>query len=261
MSRSLLYEALVKHSQNKVKFAERVLIREFTLYLMILMREKNYIWRKMNMLEDLKKEVHKAHIKLWENRLVMWTSGNVSARDPKTDLVVIKPSGVSYDKLLPDNLVVVDLNGNVIEGNLKPSVDMATHLYVYKHMPDVMSVIHTHSTYASAFAAIGKPIPVCLTAMADFFGRDIPVGELVLIGEEEIGKEIVRKIGNSKAIIMKNHGPFTIGASVDDALKAAIFLEEAAKVLIMSKILGEPQPIPGFMVKILHKNYNEKYGQ
>ncbi|MDP2945177.1 MAG: class II aldolase/adducin family protein, partial [Atribacterota bacterium] len=155
----------------------------------------------------------------------------------------------------------VDLNGNVIEGNLKPSVDMATHLYVYKHMPDVMSVIHTHSTYASAFAAIGKPIPVCLTAMADFFGRDIPVGELVLIGEEEIGKEIVRKIGNSKAIIMKNHGPFTIGKSVDEALKAAIYLEESAKIIIMSRVLGEPQPIPGFMVKILHKNYNEKYGQ
>lgn len=213
------------------------------------------------MLENLRKEVYRAHIKLWENRLVMWTSGNVSGRDPKTDLVVIKPSGVSYDKLLPENLVVVDLNGNIIEGNLKPSVDMATHLYVYKHMPDVMSVIHTHSTYASAFAAIGKPIPVCLTAMADFFGRDIPVGELVLIGEEEIGKEIVSKIGNSKAIIMKNHGPFTIGKNVNEALKAATFLEETAKVLIMSRILGEPQPIPGSMVKILHKNYNEKYGQ
>jgi len=213
------------------------------------------------MLENLREEVYKAHIKLMENRLVMWTSGNVSGRDPKTNLVVIKPSGVSYDKLLPDNLVVVDLNGNIMEGKLKPSVDMATHLYVYKHMPEVMSVIHTHSTYASAFAAIGKPISVCLTAMADFFGRDIPVGELVLIGEEEIGKEIVRKIGNSKAIIMKNHGPFTIGASVNEALKAAIFLEETAKVLIMSKILGEPQPIPGSMVRILHKNYTEKYGQ
>jgi L-ribulose-5-phosphate 4-epimerase len=213
------------------------------------------------MLENLKKEVYQAHLKLWENRLVMWTSGNVSGRDPKTDLVVIKPSGVSYDKLLPDNLVVVDLNGNIIEGNLKPSVDMATHLYVYKHMPEVMSVIHTHSTYASAFAAIGKPIPVCLTAMADFFGGDIPVGELVLIGEEEIGKEIVSKIGNSKAILMKNHGPFTIGNNVNEALKSAIFLEETAKVLIMSRILGESQPIPGSMVKILHKNYNEKYGQ
>jgi len=213
------------------------------------------------MLENLKKEVYQAHIKLWENKLVMWTSGNVSGRDPKTDLVVIKPSGVSYDKLLPDNLVVVDLNGNVIEGDLKPSVDMATHLYVYKHIPEIMSVIHTHSTYASAFAAVGKPIPVCLTAMADFFGCDIPVGELVLIGEEEIGKEIVRKIGNSKAIIMKNHGPFTIGTSVNEALQAAIFLEEGAKVLIMSRILGEPQPIPGSMVKILHKNYVEKYGQ
>jgi L-ribulose-5-phosphate 4-epimerase len=213
------------------------------------------------MLENLKKEVYQAHLKLWENKLVMWTSGNISGRDPKTDHVVIKPSGVSYDKLSPDHLVVVDLNGNIIEGNLKPSVDMATHLYVYKHMPEVMSVIHTHSTYASAFAAIGKPIPVCLTAMADFFGGDIPVGELVLIGEEEIGKEIVSKIGNSKAIIMKNHGPFTIGKNVNEALKAAIFLEEAAKVLIMAKIMAEPHPIPGYMVKILHKNYNEKYGQ
>ncbi|HZK12049.1 MAG TPA: L-ribulose-5-phosphate 4-epimerase [Atribacterota bacterium] len=213
------------------------------------------------MLENLKKEVCQAHIKLWENKLVMWTSGNVSARDPKTDLVVIKPSGVPYDKLLPDNLVVVDLKGNIIEGNLKPSVDMATHLYVYKHMPEVMSVIHTHSTYASAFAAIGKPIQVCLTAMADFFGRDIPVGELVLIGEEEIGKEIVNKIGNSKAIIMKNHGPFTMGKNVSEALQAAIFLEETAKVLIISKILGEPQSIPESIVSILHKNYTEKYGQ
>lgn len=213
------------------------------------------------MLENLKKEVYKAHMKLWENRLVMWTSGNVSARDLKTNLVVIKPSGVSYNKLSPDNLVVVDLNGKVIDGNLKPSVDMATHLYIYRHIPDVMSIIHTHSTYASAFAAIGKPIPVCLTAMADFFGRDIPIGNLVLIGEEEIGKEIVNKIGNSKAIIMKNHGPFTVGKNVNEALKAAIFLEEGTKVLIMSKILGEPQPIPESIVNKLHKNYNEKYGQ
>jgi len=213
------------------------------------------------MLENLKKEVYKAHMKLWENRLVMWTSGNASARDPKTNLVVIKPSGVPYDKLSPDNLVVVDLNGKVIDGNLKPSVDMATHLYIYRHMPDVISVIHTHSTYASAFAAIGKSIPVCLTAMADFFGCNIPIGNLVLIGEEEIGKEIVNKIGNSKAIIMKNHGPFTIGASVSEALKATIFLEESAKTLIMAKILGEPQSIPESIVNKLHKNYIEKYGQ
>ena len=213
------------------------------------------------MLENLKKEVYKAHMNLWENRLVMWTSGNVSARDPKTNLVVIKPSGVPYDKLSPDNLVVVDINGKVIDGNLKPSVDMVTHLYIYRNMPDVSSVIHTHSTYASAFAAIGKSIPVCLTAMADFFGCNIPIGNLVLIGEEEIGKEIVNKIGSSKAIIMKNHGPFTIGTSVNEALKAAIFLEESAKTLIMAKILGEPQPIPESMVNILHKNYTEKYGQ
>jgi L-ribulose-5-phosphate 4-epimerase len=213
------------------------------------------------MLENLKKEVYKAHLNLWENRLVMWTSGNVSARDPKTNHVVIKPSGVTYSELSPDNLVVVDLNGKIIEGQLKPSVDMATHLYIYKHMPNVMSVIHTHSTYASAFAAIGKPIPVCLTAMADFFGCDIPIGELVLIGGEEIGKEIVSKIGDSKAIIMKNHGPFTVGGNVNEALQAAIFLEECAKTLIMAKILGEPQSIPESIVNKLHKNYIEKYGQ
>lgn len=213
------------------------------------------------MLENLKKEVYQAHMNLMENKLVMWTSGNVSARDSKTDLVVIKPSGVSYDKLSPDNLVIVDLNGKVIDGELKPSVDMATHLYIYKHMAEVRSVIHTHSIYASAFAAAGKAIPIFLTAMADFFGCDIPMGELVLIGEEEIGKEIVEKIGNSKAIIMKNHGPFTIGKSVDEALKAAIYLEESAKIIIMSRILGEPQPIPESMVRILHKNYIEKYGQ
>jgi L-ribulose-5-phosphate 4-epimerase len=227
----------------------------------MLIGKKNCVERTISMLENLKKEVNKAHISLKENRLVMWTSGNVSARDLKTNLVVIKPSGVPYDKLSPDNLVVVDLNGKVIDGNLKPSVDMATHLYIYRNMPDVMSIIHTHSTYASAFAAIGKPIPVCLTAMADFFGSDIPVGELVLIGEEKIGKEIVRKIGNSKAIIMKNHGPFTIGKSVREALKAAIFLEESAKTLIMAKILGKPQSIPESIVNKLHKNYIEKYGQ
>jgi L-ribulose-5-phosphate 4-epimerase len=213
------------------------------------------------MLENLKKEVYQAHLNLWENRLVMWTSGNVSTRDSKTNLVVIKPSGVPYSELSPDNLVVVDLNGKIVEGQLRPSVDMATHLYIYRHMPGVSSVIHTHSTYASAFAAIGKPIPVCLTAMADFFGCNIPLGELVLIGGEEIGKEIVSKIGDSKAIIMKNHGPFTVGKNVNEALQAAIFLEESAKTLIMAKILGEPQSIPESMVNILHKNYTEKYGQ
>jgi L-ribulose-5-phosphate 4-epimerase len=213
------------------------------------------------MLESLKKAVYEAHINLWDNKLVMWTSGNVSARDSETDFVVIKPSGVSYKDLSPSNLVVVDLNGNIIEGSLKPSVDLATHLYVYKHMPEVNSVIHTHSTYASAFATVGMEIPVYLTAMADFFGGKIPLGELVLIGEEEIGKEIINKIGNSKAIIMKNHGPFTIGKDIKESLQAAIFLEEAAKVIIMAKILGEPQIIPGDIVKTLHKNYTEKYGQ
>jgi len=213
------------------------------------------------MLENLRKEVYKSHMSLWENKLVMWASANVSTRDVQTNLIVIKPSGVSYKDLSPSNLVVVDLEGDIVEGSLKPSVDMATHLYLYKHLPVVNAVIHTHSTYACAFAAVGKEIPVCLTAMADFFGDRIPLGGLVLIGEEEIGREIVSKIGNSKAIIMKNHGPFTMGKDVREALQAAISLEESAKVLIMAKLIGEPQTIPEEMVKVLHKNYVEKYGQ
>ena len=213
------------------------------------------------MLKNLREKVYKAHLSLWENKLTIWSSGNVSAKDTKTNLVVIKPSGLLYNELSPENMVIVDLNGNTIEGTLKPSVDMATHLYVYKNMPDVKSVIHTHSTYATAFAAAGKPIPICLTAMADFFGGDIPIGDLVLIGTEDIGKEITSKIGNSRAIIMKNHGVFTVGKNINEALKAAVYIEESAKILIMSNLLGGANKIPEELVNKLHKNYIEKYGQ
>ena len=154
-----------------------------------------------------------------KNDLVKWTGGNVSARDPETGYVVIKPSGVRYEVLKPADMVVVDLDGNVIEGDLKPSSDTASHLYIYRQRPDVGGVVHTHSPYATAFAAVGKPIPVYLTAMADEFGGPIPCGGFALIGSEAIGKVVVESIGDSCAVLLKNHGVFTVGANATAASK------------------------------------------
>ena len=163
------------------------------------------------MLDQLRIDVCKLNQDLPRYGLVTWTSGNVSGRDPESGLVVIKPSGVPFEELTPENQVIVDLEGNVIEGALKPSSDVHAHLYVYRHRPDVMGVVHTHSNYATAFAALGKPIPVYLTAMADEFGGPIPIGAYAKVGNDEIGREIVRSIGDSPAILMKNHGVFTVG--------------------------------------------------
>lgn len=189
------------------------------------------------------------------------TSGNVSGRDPESGLVVVKPSGADFESLTPEDMCVVDVNGNVIEGRMKPSVDAATHVYVYRHMPGVNGVIHTHSNYATAFAAIGKPIPCCLTAMADEFGGPIPISDYAKIGEEEIGQEIVRKIGSCPAILMKNHGVFTVGPRVQDAFKAAVMVEDVAKTMFLAFSLGQPLEIPQEEVARAHRRYVDKYGQ
>jgi len=175
--------------------------------------------------------------------------------------VVIKPSGVSYDDLAPREMVVVSLEGKVIEGELRASVDTPTHLYVYRHRPDVHGIVHTHSNYATAFAAVGRPIPCALTAMADEFGGCIPVGAYAQIGEEQIGEEIVRAIGDAKAILMKQHGVFTIGASPESALKSAVMVEDAAKTCFLALQLGALEEIPPEEVARAHKRYREKYGQ
>ncbi|MFU0781739.1 L-ribulose 5-phosphate 4-epimerase [Thermohydrogenium kirishiense] len=213
------------------------------------------------MLENLKQRVYKMNMMLPKNNLVTMTSGNVSGRDPETNLVVIKPSGVLYDDMTADDMVVVDLDGNVVEGKLKPSVDTATHLYVYKHRSDVNGIVHTHSPYATSFAALGRPIPVYLTAIADEFGCAIPVGPYAKIGGEEIGKAIVEYIGESPAILMKNHGVFTIGNSPEAALKAAVMVEDTAKTVHLSLLLGTPDVIPDEEVKRAHERYMTKYGQ
>jgi len=213
------------------------------------------------MLEKLRQEVWQMNLELPKNRLVTMTSGNVSGRDRGTNYVVIKPSGVKYEDLKSSDMVVVDLEGKVIEGELRPSFDTLTHLYVYRHRQDVNGIVHTHSNYATSFAALGEPIPVCLTAMADQFGGPIPVGAYARIGEEEIGKEIIRSIGESPAILMKNHGVFTLGPSPRTALKTAVMLEDLAKTVFLAMLRGAPLEIPEEEVKRAHKKYMEQYGQ
>ena len=179
-----------------------------------------------------------------ENRLVTWTSGNVSIRDQETGYVAIKASGVMFADLTPETMVVVDLDGNLIEGEFKPSSDTASHLYIYRHRPDVNGVVHTHSNYATAFAALGKPIPVYLTAQADEFGGPIPCGGFALIGGEEIGKVMVESIGESPAVLLKNHGVFTVGPTGAAALKAAVMVEDIARTIWLALQIGQPEEIP-----------------
>jgi L-ribulose-5-phosphate 4-epimerase len=213
------------------------------------------------MLEALKEEVYKLHLELPKNGLVVWTSGNVSARDLESGLVVIKPSGMPYDELRPDDHVVVNLEGDVIEGDLKPSSDTASHLYIYRHRPDVNGVVHTHSTYATAFAALGEPIPVCLTAIADEFGGAIPCAGFALIGGEEIGRQVVDHIGGSPAVLLKNHGVFTVGPDARAALKAAVMVEDVARTVFAARQMGQPDEISPADVEQLHQRYTHVYGQ
>jgi L-ribulose-5-phosphate 4-epimerase len=212
------------------------------------------------MLKELRELVWKCNLELPKNGLVKMTSGNVSARDPESGLVVIKPSGYSYEEMMPADMVVVDLEGDVIEGHLKPSVDTNTHLYIYRHRPDVFGIAHTHSPYATTFAVLGEPIPACLTATA-MLGGEVPLGGYVPIGGEAIGAEIVNKIGNSLAIIMQNHGVFTIGPSAKAATKMAIEVEEIAKITHMAMLRGEPIMLTEDQVGEIADMYSNLYGQ
>ncbi|MHB1317753.1 MAG: L-ribulose-5-phosphate 4-epimerase [Anaerolineae bacterium] len=212
-------------------------------------------------LEQLRQQVFEGNIMLPQAGLVTWTSGNVSGRDPDSGHVVIKPSGVRYEAMKPEDMVVVDLDGNVIEGRLKPSVDASTHLYVYRHRPDVFGMVHTHSTFATAFAAAGRSIPVYLTAMADEFGGPVPLGDYCQIGGEAIGRELVRSIGDSPAILIKSHGVFTIGSSVQAAVKAAVMVEDVARTVFYALQLGNLKEIPADEVARAHMQYKTGYGQ
>lgn len=193
----------------------------------------------------------------------MWTAGNVSQRVPGADLFVIKPSGVSYDALTPDAMVVCGLDGHLVDGDYLPSSDTAAHAYVYAHLPRVGGVVHTHSTYATAWATRGEEIPCVLTMMADEFGGPVPVGPFAIIGDDSIGRGIVETLGSSRspAVLMRNHGPFAIGPDGRAAVKAAALVEEVARTVHIARQLGEPQPIAQADIDALYERYQNAYGQ
>jgi L-ribulose-5-phosphate 4-epimerase len=211
----------------------------------------------------LRREVCALHAELVRYALVVWTAGNVSARVPGHDLLVIKPSGVSYDELTPENMVVCDLHGKVVDGDHAPSSDTEAQAYVYREMPEVRGVVHTHSTYATAWAARGEPVPCALTMCADEFGGEIPVGPFAVIGDDSIGRGIVETLRNhrSPAVLMRNHGVFTIGPSAEAAVKAAVMCEDVARTLHVARQLGDPAPIEQECVDSLYDRYQHVYGQ
>ncbi len=213
------------------------------------------------MFEQLRRDVCELNLELPRQDLVAWTSGNLSGRTAGGDAVAIKPSGIKYRDLTPDHIVVVDLDGHVLWGDYKPSTDTATHLYIYRHRPDVNGVVHTHSTYATAWAAVGRPIPVYLTSAADNFGGPVPCGDYAVIGEEAIGREVIEGIGDSPAILLKNHGVFTIGDTPEHALQAAVMVEEVAKTAAIALALGTPSEIPHEEVTRQRTFYLTSYGQ
>jgi L-ribulose-5-phosphate 4-epimerase len=203
------------------------------------------------------------HAELPKNNLVIWTAGNVSARVPGRDLMVIKPSGVTYDQLTPESMVVNDQYGKLLDGAGSPSSDTAAHAYVYRHMPEVGGVVHTHSTYACAWAAVGRPVPCALTMTADEFGGEIPIGPFALIGDDSIGEGIVATLrdSRSRAVIMRNHGPFTIGRDAKDAVKAAVMCEDVARSTFLALQLGSLVPIAQADIDSLFNRYQNVYGQ
>jgi L-ribulose-5-phosphate 4-epimerase len=210
--------------------------------------------------------VARLHAELPRWGLVVWTAGNVSQRvrvAGGSDLLVIKPSGVTYDELTPEAMVVCDLDGNLVEGDRSPSSDTAAHAYVYRNMPEVGGVVHTHSTYATAWAARAEPVPCVLTMMADEFGGDIPVGPFALIGDDSIGRGIVETLRDSRspAVLMRNHGPFTIGRDATAAVKAAVMVEEVARTVHIARQLGDPLPIDQRDIDSLYARYQNVYGQ
>lgn len=218
-------------------------------------------------IQTVREDVARLHGELVRYGLVVWTGGNVSGRVPGADLFVIKPSGVSYDDLAPENMILCDLDGAVIAGtpgsDRSPSSDTAAHAYVYRHMPEVGGVVHTHSTFAVAWAARGEEIPCVITAMADEFGGPIPVGPFAIIGDDSIGRGIVQTLSGhrSRAVLMQNHGPFTIGVDAKDAVKAAVMVEDVARTVHHAREAGPLIPLPQEAIDSLFARYQNVYGQ
>ena len=215
------------------------------------------------MLEQLRQHVCDLHAELPKNNLVAWTSGNISARDPESGHVVIKPSGVKFEDLTPEKMVIVNMNGEIVEGDYKASSDTASHCYIYRHMPDVNGIVHTHSRYATAFAVVGKEIPCLTTAMGDEFGGAIPCGGFALIGGEEIGQVVVETLKDSRSpsCILQSHGVFATGATAEKAVKAAVMTEDNAAIVWTALQIGTPLTIDQADIAKLYNRYQNVYGQ
>ncbi|AEF32064.1 L-ribulose-5-phosphate 4-epimerase [Gardnerella sp. DNF00354] len=225
---------------------------------------KDYSQETQSEVKQVRELVSNLHDQLIKWNLVVWTAGNVSQRLHTADLMVIKPSGVRYERLTPESMIVCDLDGNVVDGSYSPSSDTASHAYIYRNMPEVFGVVHTHSTYATAWAAIGENIPCGLTMMGDEFGGPVPVGPFRLIGSEAIGQGVVetlRKYPKSPAVLMQNHGPFVIGKDAESAVKAAAMTEEVAKTMWAARQIGKIIDIKQEDINSLNKRYQNVYGQ
>lgn len=225
---------------------------------------KDYSQETQSEVKQVRELVSNLHDQLIKWNLVVWTAGNVSQRLHTADLMIIKPSGVRYERLTPESMIVCDLDGNVVDGSYSPSSDTASHAYIYRNMPEVFGVVHTHSTYATAWAAIGENIPCGLTMMGDEFGGPVPVGPFRLIGSEAIGQGVVetlRKYPKSPAVLMQNHGPFVIGKDAESAVKAAAMTEEVAKTMWAARQIGKIIDIKQEDINSLNKRYQNVYGQ
>jgi L-ribulose-5-phosphate 4-epimerase len=211
----------------------------------------------------IRAKVADLHGELVASGLVAWTSGNISARVPGSDLLVIKPSGVPYASLTAESMVVCNLSGEKVSGELSPSSDTASHAFIYRHMPEVGGIVHTHSRYATAWAARGESIPCVITAMADEFGGEIPVGPFAPVGGEEIGKAVVATLSGhrSPAVLLRSHGVFTVGPTARDAVQAAVMCEDAACTVWLASTRGELVPLPQHDIDALYQRYQTQYGQ
>jgi L-ribulose-5-phosphate 4-epimerase len=215
----------------------------------------------MNSLERLRGGVWETNLGIFRAGLVTMHAGNASGIDRQRGLVIIKPSGMDYDKLRPTDMVVVDLEGRKVKGKWKPSVDLPHHLYLYKHRPEIGGIIHTHSNYATAFALLGRSLPVYLTAIADEFGAEVPCAPYVDNVGDHIGETILKYMGKAPAILLAHHGVFSWGPTPRAALKSAVMLEDVAKTCFLASLLGQPKPLPPQEVKKWWDRYHTTYGQ
>ncbi len=211
--------------------------------------------------QQLRREVWEANQGVFRGGLVTMHAGNASGIDRRRGLVLIKPSGVDYDRIQPADLVVTDLAGRKVKGKWKPSVDLPHHLFLYQHRPEIGGIIHTHSNYATAFALLGRSLPVYLTAIADEFGTEVPCAPYVDNQGDHIGEAILRYMGQAPAILLAQHGAFAWGPTAREALKAAVMLEDVAKTCLLALLLGEPRPLPPEEVKKWWDRYHTTYGQ